>query len=30
MVDEDELDTFFDSYADLPNDFEEFFDAQSI
>jgi hypothetical protein len=30
MFDDDELDTFFDSYDEIPNDFEEFFDAQSI
>jgi hypothetical protein len=30
MVEEDELETFFDSYAELPIDFEEFFDAQAI
>jgi hypothetical protein len=30
MVDDDELETFFDSYSHLPNDVEEFFDAQAI
>jgi hypothetical protein len=30
MVDEYELEKLFDSYAELPNDFEEFFDAHTI
>jgi hypothetical protein len=30
MVEDDELETLFDSYAELPIDFEEFFDAQTI
>jgi hypothetical protein len=30
MVENDELETLFDSYAELPIDIEEFFDAQTI